>query len=223
MTSKKIIAFSLWGNNPKYTIGAIKNAQLALEIYPDWTCRFYTGSSVPLDIIEKLKMYTNTEVIEMGTEGSWVSMFWRFFPASEEDVDIMISRDADSRLSLREKAAVDEWIFSEKGFHIMRDHPWHGVPILGGMWGAKKGVIKDIKQMIENFTQEDVLGVDQTFLRGHIYPLIVENSIAHDEFFSGKSFPVKREGYEFVGDVFDCEDKRDDTFWKILLQWMSQQ
>ena len=41
---KKIIAFSLWGDQPKYTVGAIKNADLAKEIYPDWTCRFISDS-----------------------------------------------------------------------------------------------------------------------------------------------------------------------------------
>jgi len=33
---KKIISFSLWGDNPVYTQGAIRNAELAKEIYPDW-------------------------------------------------------------------------------------------------------------------------------------------------------------------------------------------
>ena len=33
---KKIISLSLWGDNPVYTQGAIRNAELAKEIYPDW-------------------------------------------------------------------------------------------------------------------------------------------------------------------------------------------
>jgi len=36
---KKIISFSLWGDNPIYTQGAIRNAELAKEVYPDWVCR----------------------------------------------------------------------------------------------------------------------------------------------------------------------------------------
>ena len=31
---KNIISFCLWGDNPIYTIGAIRNAELAQEIYP---------------------------------------------------------------------------------------------------------------------------------------------------------------------------------------------
>ncbi len=35
---KRVISYSLWGDNPKYTIGAIKNAELALTYYPDFEC-----------------------------------------------------------------------------------------------------------------------------------------------------------------------------------------
>lgn len=30
---KKIISFSLWGNNPTYNIGAIRNAEIAKDVY----------------------------------------------------------------------------------------------------------------------------------------------------------------------------------------------
>ena len=50
---KKIISFSLWGDNPKYTNGAIENADLALEVYPNWICRFYVGTSTPKEIVEE--------------------------------------------------------------------------------------------------------------------------------------------------------------------------
>ena len=62
---KKIIAFSLWGDNPMYTIGAIKNADLALDIYPDWVCRFYVGKSTPDEIILELTKRKNTEIFVM--------------------------------------------------------------------------------------------------------------------------------------------------------------
>ena len=45
---KKIIAFSLWGDNPKYCIGAIKNAQLRIQYYSDWVCKFYIQKDVSL-------------------------------------------------------------------------------------------------------------------------------------------------------------------------------
>ena len=42
---KKVISFSLWGNEPRYCMGAIKNAKIAQKIFKDWTCRFYVSNS----------------------------------------------------------------------------------------------------------------------------------------------------------------------------------
>ena len=52
---KKIISFSLWGQNPFYFKGAIENAKLQPEIYPGWTCRFYVDDTVPGDAIKELE------------------------------------------------------------------------------------------------------------------------------------------------------------------------
>jgi hypothetical protein len=215
---KKIISFSLWGDNPKYTIGAIKNVEQSKTIYPDWICRFYCGKSVPLEITEKLKSYNNVEVIEMDEDGDWSGMFWRFYAC--EDSDVMISRDTDSRLSFREKLAVDEWLESDKDFHIMRDHPYHNALILGGMWGVRNGILKDIISIINQYNKGDFWQVDQNFLREEIYPIIKDNSFIHDEFMKfetwSKLFPSERKNKEFVGDVFDSNNVRHPEYYKYL-------
>ena len=64
-------------------------------------------------------------------------MLWRFLPVLDPSVDLMVSRDLDSRLTTREQAAVQEWIDTGLAFHVMRDNPEHGTEILGGMWGAR--------------------------------------------------------------------------------------
>jgi protein O-GlcNAc transferase len=113
---KKIISFCLWGDNPKYTIGAIENAKLAKTIYPDWTCRFYVGNSTPDEIWDKLYDMDNTEMINMEIDGDWSGMFWRFYPASENDVDVFIVRDTDSRLSKEKKKPL------MNGYHQIKDY-----------------------------------------------------------------------------------------------------
>ena len=77
----------------------------------------------------------------MDEEGDWDGMFWRFLPASDPSVDIMISRDTDSRLNSRESVAVTQWLEMGNRFHIMRDHPHHGTQILGGMWGVRGDIL----------------------------------------------------------------------------------
>ena len=221
---KKIISFSLWGSDPKYVVGAIKNAELAAIFYPDWKCRYYIGEStfsVVSNSVNQLNMLPNVEIIRMADSGNWFSMLWRFLPCSDPDVDVMISRDCDSRLSNREKLAVNEWLRSKKNFHIMKDHPYHRTKIMGGMWGAKKGILSDMDRRIALCKKEDYWQVDQDFLMTEIYPLIKDSCMIHDEIFKMNPFPSKRSNYEFVGDVFTFEDIRDDKFWRILKDFIA--
>lgn len=205
---KKLICFSLWSDIPKYCQGAIENLKLAQEIYPGWICRFYCGESVPGNYLTELSAIGSCEIVHMAEDGDWRGMFWRFAPAAEDDVEVMLSRDCDSRLSMREKVAVDEWLNSGYGFHIMRDHPFHGAKILGGMWGVKHGVLPQMKELIRRFPSENRWQTDQDFLARDIYPRVFTNAMVHDNFrFMAAEepveFPVAREGYEFVGQVFD--------------------
>jgi hypothetical protein len=217
---KKIISFCLWGTDPKYTIGAIKNAELAKTIYPGWICRYYVGNSTvskAADIVKQLESYKHVEVIRMSEEGDWNGMFWRFYPISENDVEVMISRDTDSRLSFREKYAVSEWLSSDKKFHIMRDHPYHTFKILGGMWGAKKGILSNMKELIDSFNKGDYWQIDQDFLSEVVYPKIAKEVLVHDEFTNAGKFPKKRNDLEFVGSIYDEFDNQDNEL-KIILK-----
>ena len=204
----KVIAFSLWGNDPKYCVGAVRNAEIAAELFPDWECWFYVAEDVSMETAGKLANLDNVVLLDMPQSMSgWKGMFARFQPAGLPYVEAMISRDCDSRLSHREKAAVDAWLESGKGFHIMRDHPWHGSSILGGMWGVKCGILPDMENLIGGWDQEDRWQTDQDFLNTAIYPRIVDNCMVHASFCRMEShatdFPVPRSGTEFVGQVFD--------------------
>ena len=75
-----------------------------------------------IDIINKL-LALGSEIRILPVPGDWSGMFWRFAAIDDHDVEVMLSRDTDSRLTLREKAAVDDWLSSGKLFHVMRDHP----------------------------------------------------------------------------------------------------
>lgn len=214
----KVISYSLWGDKPTYTIGAIKNADLAARLFPDWTCVFYCFESVPKQIVAELESRSN--VIIRSVEGEYNStdsrgMFHRFLPAEEEGVEYMMSRDTDSRLSEREKLAVDEWLESGADLHIIRDHPYHGVPILGGMWGVKGGKLKDIAQAMEEFTPTQDKGQDQVFLVEWVWSKVRDGELSvciHDPFFQKAPFPPActrgndNNGVWFIGQCFDEND-----------------
>jgi hypothetical protein len=220
---KNIISFSLWGDHPMYWKGAIENIKLANRFYPGWICRFYIDKNSDKDLIESIKG-NNVEVFLIDSiKGEFHGAFWRFWASEEEDVNVFLSRDCDSRISEREVLAVNEWLNSDKDFHIMRDHPYHTVPILAGMWGSKNGLMKKIglSNLMNKWSKYSNKGVDQDFLGLYIYPLILNNSMEHSEFnlrFGGeiKNFPSKRNNYEYVGDVFNENNQRHPEFWKII-------
>lgn len=208
-----LISFSLWGDGPKYTQGAIRNALLASIWYKGWKCRFYCDAeTVPQNILSQLREMSNCEVVEMkaSTERHW-SMFWRFYAASDPNIDFVVFRDTDSRLGQREAMAVNDWIASGKGYHSMRDHMQHGTPLCGGMWGVKRNKLIDIKSMIDKYyeaglTKNALFGIDQDFLTHSIWPMAKDDVVEHDDFFAKKPFPLPRDPRYFVGQVYDEND-----------------
>jgi len=218
----KYISFSLWGDNPIYNVGIIKNAELMDEYYPDWKMVVYYDNTVPSKTIELLN---ERNVITKDMSGTLIyGMFWRFFALEIPDCEFAIFRDADSRISLRESLAVKEWIESGKTLHVMRDHPYHKIPagnnqlgILGGMWGIKNGVIP-ITEMINNYhkSKEHTYGNDQTFLK-NIYNILINDRFTHDEFFEKKPFPISRKNGRFIGERININEEPLTNDYKFLL------
>lgn len=220
---KKVLSFSLWGNQLKYTIGAIKNADLAKKFYSDFECWFYIHKdSVPCDIIEELKKKDNVKIIlKEGNIDKNKPRMWRYEAIDDPEVEIMLSRDTDTRIWEREVLAVKEWLDSDKLFHIMRDHPHHSYHVLGGMFGTKKIYNFNWLYNINNYKIVNGHFYDQDFLRDYIYPLIKNNSIIHATFHKweshAKDFPTQyNNDYNFVGEYVYEDDSRSNTHIDIL-------
>ena len=130
---RNIIAFCLFGANPRYTDGAVLNVRAARFLYLGWTCRFYVDDSVPQPIVQTL-MDEGAQVMAVrGLPSEPYGTFWRFLVADDPDVTRFLVRDADSVVNVREKVAVEEWLASTRHFHLMRDHYDHSELVLAGM------------------------------------------------------------------------------------------
>ncbi len=215
-----MIAFSLWGEAPAYWIGARRNIQLAQVFYPGYRCRFYVEDDAPGGLL-RLLQGDDVEIVPRRRKDAFEGMFWRFAAAADPAVDVALFRDCDSRIGKREAEAVAAWLRSGKDVHIMRDHPWHGAPMLGGMWGCRAGALADIGERISTWSRFDAFGCDQRFLEQRIYPLLTGRTLEHAEFgweFGNPTvaFPSQREDYEFVGEKFDeCERRHAVHHGKI--------
>lgn len=222
---KGVVSFTIFGNAAIYTQGALKQA-LLFNSYSDsgpieWDLRFYVGKSVNQSTVLSL-IELGAEIIDCDGPEDQTATFWRF-DAFKYDYSHYLIRDTDSRLCPREIAAINQWIDSGRPFHVMRDHPYHGVPILAGLWGATHEVSSEIAERLpmvphETFYEEinrgvnhthyesnDFYQVDQWWLRREIYPMMRRRCVAHDEWFrmerspERRKFPTHRGPGEFVG------------------------
>ena len=174
----------------------------------------YTGKGVDQlqYIIDQLKNYDNTEVIMMGEDKKYSYAMWRFLVADDEDVEIFLCRDADSRLSYRERYCVGIFEDSDYLVHSIRDNINHGA-LLAGMWGMKNNKRTSMKNLIQNFDGNLDYGQDEVFLRNIFGPHYDDTTLIHCST-RLENFPIENdiskykieplnEGHKhFVGEVF---------------------
>lgn len=202
----KIISISVWGDNPSYSIGAIKNSKIAKELFPDWICRIFVDKSVPTNYIDEMSTLSNVELAQVDDK-SIFGAFWRFYSMFQSDDDIVISRDSDSRLSEREFRCIDEWIKSDKKFSIIRDHYSHyDWPILAGMWGMKGKLDDSILDLMEKYAQHHFYTSDQIFLKDVIWEKAKKDSLIHG-FLEIEWMMKSRNKDHFIGQGYNENDE----------------
>ena len=183
---RNVISFSLFGAHDRYSKGACLNARAAPFVYPEWTCRFYVDESVSESVLRTL-IKEGAEVRRVsGLPKEKFGTFWRFLVADDSSVERFIFRDCDSLLNVRERVAVDEWIVSQRHFHLMRDSYSHSELVLGGLWGGVRGSLPPMAAAIRTYVEERFYSrtLDQQFLRDVLWPTIRQSVLSHDSQFA---------------------------------------
>lgn len=196
--ARNVIAFSLYGSAAKYCDGAIRNAVAARHVYPEWTCRIYHDASVPPAVLKRLAALGAQVISVDRLPAARFGTFWRFLVADDLAVDRYLLRDCDACVSLRERAAVEEWIASGRHFHLMRDGFTHTDLILAGMWGGVRGALPPVGQGVIDWSRTGPFTrtADQTFLRERLWATVRQSLLAHDSCFrvlDGQPFPAAAE------------------------------
>lgn len=202
---KKIISFSLFGNSPKYIESAVINTELVEKIYPGWICRFYIDENVPADAIKRLSS-NGAEIFTCHKSLHHIpKTMWRFLPLADPSVSYVIFRDADSVISRREAAAVNEWLESGKYFHTLRDNGSQTDLVQAGLWGAVCGVLPNVIELMNDFVSKGNLHqrfADQDFLKQYLWVYIIQSLYATDsvfDFLDSYPFPIEKNVENFVG------------------------
>lgn len=111
-------------------------------------------------------------------------MIHRFYAIDEPEVDLMMVRDADSRMHWKDRWAIRNFI-QHPGFvaHTIRDNVEHTADMMGGLWGIRKSAGLHLRTEYatykENAEKGHRHGHDQNFLADVIYPKIVSRMLVH--------------------------------------------
>ena len=228
--SRKVISMSLYGKDPRYTWGVLRNAQLVPVYLPEWTLRVYIAAdpapsqiAVPPRIINKLRLL-GAEVVEVPTGNSMAPRNWRLLAADDQRIDYFLVRDADSRLSEREAATVRDWLSaaekngSQSVVHCIRDHPKHAdQAIVDGLWGARPRLLNQLLNKIgasipRLVSTSAASNETNVMLNKVLWPAVANVSYCHDSVSAcdrwtpatnRHPFLTSRSGQEYLGQKFD--------------------
>lgn len=210
----KVISYSVFVHKPgdtshkgskppsAYVGGMIENAQLAREFFPDWVVHCYLSDDLMQvkPVLERLGVV----VTPYRNHPFWQGLFTRLIIMDDPRVRHFAMRDTDSRLGSKDQAAVAEWLASGHEWHAMRDHPCHGVPLLGCAWGGPGNKFPSMRKAISQWMTKDFKkGSDQRFLAKRVWePMAKHDCLQHDSQFGNrfgktKPFPKPKTPYPY--------------------------
>ena len=123
--NKKVISYCFYGgDSDRYSGGLLANAKVLETVFPGWHMYIYYDKSAAQDKLKAAAaMSKMIHTIDVNATPSLShlenKMSWRFLPLEDPTVERFIARDCDSRLTPRDKAAVDAWVESGKKFHVV--------------------------------------------------------------------------------------------------------
>lgn len=141
----KLICYSLFGNQKKYSECLLANVEAIREIYDEsWTIRVYFDDEVPKEYVTKLS--EACEMIEKPRNQGRSGFFWRYAPLFETGIERFVALDADDIVSRTFRRAVDAWVESDQEF--FRFKIFRAAGVASGYVGAKGGILCDISDPI---------------------------------------------------------------------------
>lgn len=180
----KVFSFCLYGppSYKYYPLPILQNIYLIGTYFPDWKVYIYAAPDVETAFLEQVVMYSNV-VLRRTTQTGPENMFERFFAIDEPDVEIMIVRDADSRVHWKDRWAINDFLNKpEFVAHTIRDNIEHTSKMMGGMWGIRKeaGIrVRELYEIYKKMPHDRGYGRDQSFLTDYIYPRVFPKLLVH--------------------------------------------
>lgn len=225
MNGKHVFSYCIYGSDPKYCRGMIKNLEQIKTLFPTFETWIHCGNDVPIDYIEKYKSFNNVKLIFHSETGGRL-MSYRFFSIDYPNVSLMIIRDADSRFHYRDIWCIRSFMSSNYNVFTIRDHPYHGRKIMGGQWGMKRiekiNIQKGYEDFKVNYDNLDKYRSDQDFIDKSVYDNPNTNMVAYGMKFNfNKETTIdigisRKTPYDFCGNVI-LFDKDGNEYYGFKL------
>ncbi len=186
--AENVIAYCLWGNEPRYQVPLLENARIQPHLFPAWSIRVYHDETVNRSYLATLAS-RGVQLREMRLpDGQPVhrKLLWRFDVVSDPSVKRFLCRDADSLLTVKERVAVDAWLQSRYYFHAMRDWYSHTDLLLAGMWGGVGNILPNLPTLLQAYTawRIETDHVDQDVLAESVWATVRDSILIHDSIFA---------------------------------------
>ena len=210
---------SLYGRDPLYTYGAIRNLQLHRCFLPDWTIRIYTLQpsddlpkhlAVPQPVLDKLTVL-GAELVYLNS--SYINVeprLWRFLVADDVSVTHFLIRETHARLNAKYETLVKAWLDTSSPFFCCRDKDAQFALTAGTLGAERKVFVTLLGKSVENIIRTQRFYVNES-------PSDEDN--AHE---SNIALPSRKIGDAFVDQILDpiyqagakCyDDKRSAAKW----------
>jgi hypothetical protein len=184
ITMVKVFTFCLFGPpNPRYyPVPMLQNISLIRTYFPEWKVYLYTAPDVQEEFLSQVAMYSNVVVRPTGKLGN-INMMERFLAIDDEDVEIMMVRDADSHVHWKDRWAIFDFLNRPEFLaHTIRDNVEHTAKLMGGLWGIRKIPGFKISELYQHYIQNPIdlkYGLDQSFLTLYVYPYVINVLLVH--------------------------------------------
>ena len=190
-------SFCIYGSEKNYYHGLLENIDIIKAEFTNYSIYIYKGVCDPSWVFPDDPY---VKIIETGKEGA-INMLHRYIPVLTQPVGF--TRDADSRITKRDLWCINQFLNSDKKYHVIRDHFYHRSKILGGLFGWKQAV---------NFTLTGLdksvcYGYDESYINEALYPLIKNDILVHSNIcgYAGETVNIierqRDDTYDFVGNV----------------------
>jgi len=224
LNPKRVFSYCIYGTQAKYCLGMIKNLEQIKELFPEYETWIIIGNDVPQSYIDKYISYKNVKLIHTNINTGRL-MAYRLFPLDNPLVELMFTRDADSRFSERDIWCMNEFIKSDYRVCTIRDHWWQQSQIQMGQSGFKRLEGIDIQNWHSEFCRKynniDGYSNDQNFANEYIYNRYFNDLLVFSEYaqFSGENIckiDVNRANeFDFCGNVRLFKEDDMTEYWEF--------